>query len=100
MVNHLLHHNVLVLDVDNGGHTLSLWSHQRGTKHHAKVTGLHQVSVRGFSNPAWSPHTLYARQLRKDERDRERKLEGKEEARKKIAGGWRQEEVWYRGIRE
>ena len=46
LFNHDLHYDVLVLDVDDGCHGLTLWPHERGAKDHAQITGFHQVLVR------------------------------------------------------
>ena len=48
---HNLHHNVLVLDVDDGSYRLSLWSHEGGAKDHTQIAGLHEVALR-FSSDA------------------------------------------------
>ena len=43
--DHDLHHNVLVLDVDDGCHGFPLRAHEGGAKHHAEVAGLHKVAI-------------------------------------------------------
>lgn len=40
-----LHHDVLELDVHDGGHRLLLWAEQRGPEDHAQVGHGHQVAL-------------------------------------------------------
>lgn len=45
MLDEDLHHDVLELDVHDGGHRLLLWAEQRGPEDHAQVGHCHQVAL-------------------------------------------------------
>lgn len=45
MLDEDLHHDVLELDVHDGGHRLLLWAEQRGPEDHAQVGHRHQVAL-------------------------------------------------------
>ena len=52
LIDHCLHYDVPVFDVNDGCHSFSLGPHENGSKDHAQITCLHQVLIRVCGNTA------------------------------------------------